>query len=174
MATRAGNGRCLTQTGPTRRDAGAPAKRSAATALGCVGNCVPQERDCSSIAGPDSHPTPPFATLEGAPNATSEPMDESDLEVFRTRFRLRLLEQLVLKVSFAFYIKQAGLSAQQTETMLKGYLDDTSALADRVYGAALEDPGLTALFADEAKAVVEAMKKSVTDMAVEARKTFGA
>jgi hypothetical protein len=65
------------------------------------------------------------------------------------------LERLTIKTAFAFYVKAGGLTVGQTIRTLKEYLDATSAQADVVYGAVLEDLGLTALFADELKEVTE-------------------
>jgi hypothetical protein len=95
-------------------------------------------------------------------------MDESDLEVFRTRTRLRLLEHLTIKTAFAFYIKVGGLSVEQTQRTLKEYLDAASTETDRVYGEVLRDPGPTAIFADEAKDVAEKMKVTIDQVANDA------
>jgi hypothetical protein len=100
-------------------------------------------------------------------------MNEADLEVFRVRWRLALLERLVLKTAFLADHVKGSLTVAGTATALKGWLDTNSATADRAYGAALEDPALTALFADEVKAITDDLKKTVDSIAVEAKKAFG-
>ncbi len=101
-------------------------------------------------------------------------MNESDLGVFRLRFRLALLERLVLKTAFLASHVQGILSVAGTREGLQGWLDANSEEALRVYGAALADPGLTALFADEAKEITDSMKETVNRIAVEAERAFGA
>lgn len=100
-------------------------------------------------------------------------MTPADLETFRLRFRLALVERLVLKTFFLATHVQGALTVSQTEQGLQELLDAESAEALRVYGAALEDPGLTALFADEAQEITDSVKKTVIAIAVEARKAFG-
>ena len=74
---------------------------------------------------------------------------------FITRFGGSLSPWSTIKTAFAFYVKAGGRTVDQTIRTLKEYLVATSAQADVVYGAVLEDPGLTALFADELKEVTE-------------------
>jgi hypothetical protein len=99
-------------------------------------------------------------------------MKESDLEVFRLRFRVALLERLVLKTAFLASHLQGILSVAGTREGLLGWLDANSEESLRVYGAALKDPALTALFADEAKEVTDSMKRTVDQIAGEAKKAF--
>jgi hypothetical protein len=65
------------------------------------------------------------------------------------------------------------LSVVETREGLKEWLDANSEEALRVYGAALEDPALTALFADEAKEITDGIKRAADQIAAEAQKAFG-
>jgi hypothetical protein len=100
-------------------------------------------------------------------------MVEADLETFRLKFRLALLERLTLKTAFLASHVQGILTVAGTREGLRGWLDANSEEALRVYGAALGDPALTALFADEAKEITDAMKSTVDKIAAEANKAFG-
>lgn len=100
-------------------------------------------------------------------------MNESDLEIFRVRYRLTLLERLVLKTAFLATHVQGILSVAGTREGLSGWLDANSEEVLRAYGVALEDPALTALFADEAKEITDSMKRTVDQIAAEAQKAFG-
>jgi hypothetical protein len=101
------------------------------------------------------------------------PIDEAQLEQFRTDFHLKLLELLLVKMAFLANRLEGSLSIAQTKQGLHEWLDLNSAGALSVYGAALQDPGLTALYSDEALDVTNAMKRTIDRVAVEAAKTFG-
>jgi hypothetical protein len=92
-------------------------------------------------------------------------MDQKALEDFRVRYRLLLLEQLVLRHALLEPAIHRRLPIRESATELKGWLEKNSALADRAYGAALADPALAALYADEAKEIVEEMKKDADQIA---------
>ena len=79
----------------------------------------------------------------------------------------REVDRIVARSALALAIRKANA------TGLKGWLDANTASADQTYGAALQDPGLTALFADEAKEIIDTMKKTVDQIAVDAKKAFG-
>jgi hypothetical protein len=100
-------------------------------------------------------------------------MTETDLEIFRIRFRQALLERLIIKTAFLASHVQGILSVAGTREGLSGWLDANSEEALHVYGEALKDPALTALFSDEAKEITEAMKRNVDKIALEAQKAFG-
>jgi hypothetical protein len=100
-------------------------------------------------------------------------MTETDLEIFRIRFRLALLERLVLKTVFLASHVQGILTVTGTREGLSGWLDANSEDTIRVYGETLKDPALTALFSDEAREITEAMKRTVDKIASEAQKAFG-
>jgi hypothetical protein len=100
-------------------------------------------------------------------------MDQADLETFRLRFRMALIERLTIKTFFLATHVQGLLTVAQTETGLGELLDGESAEALRVYGLALGDPGLTALFADEAKEITDSVKKTVGEIAVFAQGHLG-
>jgi hypothetical protein len=100
-------------------------------------------------------------------------MTEDDVEKFRLRFRLALIERLAIKTFFLATHVQGVLTVAQTEQGLGELLDGESAEALRVYGEALGDPALTALFADEAREITEDVKHAIAKLAVFARKAFG-
>ena len=94
-------------------------------------------------------------------------MEESDLRAFRDRWRLNLLERLVLRAALTEPVLRDHLSVADSQQALKDWLDKNSAVADAVYGETLGDPALVALFADEVKELVERMKTRVDKMAAE-------
>jgi hypothetical protein len=100
-------------------------------------------------------------------------MTEADLETFRLRFRLALVERLAIKTAFLASHVQGILSVAGTREGLLEWLHANSDESLRIYGAVLEDPGLTALFSDEAKDITDGMKKTVEKIAAEADKAFG-
>ena len=73
-------------------------------------------------------------------------MDEATLEAFRLRFRVTLLEQLVLKTAFATPVLTRRLSAKQSRDVLVGALERSGTEADQAYGEFFQDPSLTALY----------------------------
>ena len=77
--------------------------------------------------------------------------DRAEMEAFRLRYRVSLLERLVLKTAYAAPVLAGRLSAEESRQALAGWLSATSEATDRAYGAALQDPALMALYADEAQ-----------------------
>lgn len=98
-------------------------------------------------------------------------MDESEIANFRLRFRLAVIEELVLKNAFGMNLLILRLSIDKASEALKESLDGYSALADRAYGQHFQDPALSALYADEVKEVIEDMKKAVDKMAATMKRT---
>jgi hypothetical protein len=84
-------------------------------------------------------------------------MDEATLEAFRLRFRVTLLEQLVLKTAFAAPVIARRLSAKESRDVLVGWLELNSKEADQAYGEYFQDPSLTALYSDEVRSIVDKM-----------------
>jgi hypothetical protein len=84
-------------------------------------------------------------------------MDEAALEAFRLRFRVTLLERLVLKTAFAAPVIARALSAKESRDVLVGWLESNSAVADQAYGEFFQDPALTALYSDEVRSLVDNM-----------------
>jgi hypothetical protein len=92
-------------------------------------------------------------------------MDQTDVEAFRDRFRLWVIERLALKFALGGPVFFAGLSIEESSDSLKGWLDLNSSRADQSYGSHFRDPALAALYADEVKEVIEDMKKGVDEIA---------
>lgn len=65
-----------------------------------------------------------------------------------------------------------GTSVAAVRDGLTGWLDANSEEVLRAYGAVLQDPALTALFADEAGEITDTMKNTVEIVAIEAKKAF--
>lgn len=94
-------------------------------------------------------------------------MAESDVQEFRERFRLWIIERLVLKFAFGTPVLAGAMSIEESEDALKEWLDLNSARADETYGSHFGDPGLAALYGDEVKEVIDDMKTVVEGIAQE-------
>ena len=90
--------------------------------------------------------------------------DEVTLEAFRLRFRVSILERLVLSTYFAAPVLSRRLSAQESHHVLKQILQQGAASALDVYGKHFGDPALTALYADEAKSITDRMEGMVDEL----------
>ncbi len=92
---------------------------------------------------------------------------EIDLKIFRVSARVMLMEQLILRNALLDPTLR-GVPLRDSQRALKGWLDTNVAIIDRAYGAALGDPALTALYADEVREAAESMKGKIDKMAEEA------
>jgi len=87
---------------------------------------------------------------------------QADINAFRTRVLINLIERLVLKVAFEEPVRTNQLTATQSRDALKTWLDTNSSAADAAYGSRFRnDPAQSALYADEVKDLIEAMKLNV-------------
>jgi hypothetical protein len=88
------------------------------------------------------------------------PISREEIEAFRLRYRLEIVEKMALK---ALLLQGAAppLSLPKSQKNLADWLDLCSASADRTYGKMFRDPAQVALFADEVKAIVEDVKKDL-------------
>ena len=93
--------------------------------------------------------------------------DKSDILAFRERYRIELIERLVLTNAIAVQVFAGRLSIQQSHKALTEWLDKNSQTADQACGKHFGDPALTALYADEVKDVTEKMKAIVDNIAEE-------
>ena len=93
--------------------------------------------------------------------------DEAEIRAFRERFRISLIERLVLKNAFAAPVIAGHLSIRESHKELTEWLDQNSKNADQAFGGHFRDPGLSALYADEVKEIVDAMKKVVDGLLAE-------
>ena len=98
---------------------------------------------------------------------------ETEMEIFRLKVRIRLIERLLIKTAFLTSHVQGILTVAGTRTGLEGWLDPNSEVALRAYGPALQDPGLAALYADEVKDITDNLKKVVNEIGNDAEKAFG-
>lgn len=88
-------------------------------------------------------------------------MNEAELEAFRRRARAYLFERMTLKAAFQVLRLGGGLSTDESRQALHNSLDLMTQEADAYFGARLQDPALTGLYADELKAIVEDIKKEI-------------
>ena len=95
--------------------------------------------------------------------------DRAEIEAFRLRYRVSLLERLVLKTAYAAPVLAGRLSAEESRQALVGWLSATSKATDRAYGEVFQDPALTALYSDEAKGVTEKLIAIVESLHNESR-----
>ena len=89
-------------------------------------------------------------------------MKQADIDAFRTRVLINMIERLILKVAFEEPVRASHLTAVQSRDALKSWLDINSSAADAAYGSRFRnDPAQSALYADEVKELIEAMKRNV-------------
>jgi hypothetical protein len=85
-------------------------------------------------------------------------MDETQIFDFRLSFRLTIMEHLALRTALIGPVSARALSVEESRKSLKDWLDANSSAADDAYGKHFRDPAMTALYADEAKDVIEKYK----------------
>jgi hypothetical protein len=91
-------------------------------------------------------------------------MEKSDLEAFRLRAQVNLIEQLVLKLAFREPVLNHQLSGQASRDLLQEWLDSNTTAALSAYGGHFQgDPAQSALYAEEVRGIVEKMKKTVDE-----------
>ena len=99
-------------------------------------------------------------------------MSDPDVAAFRDRYRVSVLERLVLRHVLLAPVISRHLSGPESLKAIEDWLDANTNTADLALGQRLQEPALTALYAEEAKEVVERMRRSVRDIAEEAKATF--
>jgi hypothetical protein len=92
------------------------------------------------------------------------PINETELEFFRLKFRLFLIERLVLRLSFSALQSGSRRSIQAARKELSDYLERAAELADQVYGEHYRDPALAALYADEVREMVQSLVNFVATL----------
>jgi hypothetical protein len=98
--------------------------------------------------------------------------DEPALEAFRLRYRVAILERLVLKTAFLAPLLSRRLSKEESRQMLIGWLNNNISAADQTFGEYFQDPALSALYADEVKDLVDKMIAIVEDLYRDAKDNF--
>jgi hypothetical protein len=89
-------------------------------------------------------------------------MKQADIDAFKMRVRINLIERLIFKVAFEDPVRAGHLTAMQSRDALKAWLDINSSAADAAYGSRFRnDPAQSALYADEVKELIEMMKLNV-------------
>jgi hypothetical protein len=94
-------------------------------------------------------------------------MDNPQTVEFRHSVRLMILEHLAIKTAFEGLVLNHRKSIPEARQSLKDWLDANGAVIDRTYGEYFGDPGMTALYADEANDVIEKLKGVVDKFAAE-------
>jgi hypothetical protein len=100
-------------------------------------------------------------------------MSQDEIEAFRMRYRVALIERIALKNALATLQLDGHLSIEENRDLLKSWLDASSKVADRVFGEHFGDPAQTALYADEVKEITDNMKKVVDGLATGLQKSRG-
>ena len=90
-------------------------------------------------------------------------MTEAELQLFRDRCRLFLIERLCLAQALSEPVLSGKWSAEQSRKLLGSWLEEQSKKADKLFGTHFREPALTALYGDEMREVVEEMKKVIDD-----------
>jgi hypothetical protein len=98
-------------------------------------------------------------------------MGESEIAAFRERFRIDLIERLALKTALGAPVLAQALSIEDSRDSLTAWLDEDAKRAVEAYGKHFQDPGLTALYADEVQEVIERMKDRVQKVADELKQS---
>jgi hypothetical protein len=101
-------------------------------------------------------------------------MGQEEIEAFRMRYRVALIERIALKNALSTLLLDGLLSIEESRDLLKSWLGASSAIADRAYGEHFRDPAQTALYADEVKEIIDNMKSIVDSLAIGLQKSSGA
>lgn len=91
----------------------------------------------------------------------ADPPQSVDLETFRTRLRLDILERIVLLISMREPVLSGRQKAFEVREELEQLFDEDVARIDKATGERFGDPALTALYADEALAVVQSLRAQI-------------
>jgi len=114
------------------------------------------------FATPNETPVPHCAILSFSKMPWSSFVKQADIDAFRMRVLINLIERLILKVAFEEPVRASHLTAVQSRDALKAWLDINSSAADAAYGSRFRnDPAQSALYADEVKELIETMKRNV-------------
>ncbi len=93
----------------------------------------------------------------------------ADIETFRTRYRLNLLERLSLLTFFQTWTS-AGLTSDQCQELLAAWLEGDVEVADQRFGPHLGDAALTALHTEEMRDIHANLKKAFAKIADEGKR----
>jgi len=86
--------------------------------------------------------------------------DKRELDFFKLRARLTILENLALRLALEARVSSQGLSIQDSQRYLEEWLETNAEEADRVYGKFFEGkPAMTALYAEAFREVIEELKE---------------
>jgi hypothetical protein len=96
----------------------------------------------------------------------------AEIQAFRDRIRLSLIERIALRTAFLVPLSTHQLSIEESRKALVDWLDLNSAIADRALGEKFRDPAVTALYAEEVRELTDKMKSIVDELAKEAKDVF--
>ena len=88
-------------------------------------------------------------------------------EMVRVRIRLAIIEQMLLRTALLQPVLTRQLTIAQSGDALKEWLETFGTTFDAAYGAHFQDPALTALYSDEARAIIESLKERVDQLATD-------
>jgi len=93
-------------------------------------------------------------------------MDETDLEIFRLKARMLLIERLALKTAFAMPVALGACTKEESRRQLIEFLEAPIGEGlERAFGQRYQDPAKTALYSEEVREVVSSMKAYVNGLA---------
>jgi len=91
-------------------------------------------------------------------------VNQAALDAFKFRVRLMLLEKMLLRLAFHKPLA-ASISGEESRALLLDWLDHNANAADSAYAMRFKgDPAQLALYADEVREVVDAMKVTVEEV----------
>jgi hypothetical protein len=94
-------------------------------------------------------------------------MNEADKILFRLRFRLKLIENFVLKLHLLMPMLVEKIPIEDSRDLLKTLLADSHSFAEEIPGQHGQDPAPAGLFADEIQSVIREMEKTVDGFTAE-------
>jgi hypothetical protein len=97
---------------------------------------------------------------------------ENELEFFRLKWRVALMERLVYRTELSANALVHQIPIRNSAQALKDWLDVNSSVADKAYGEHFHDPAMAARYADEVKETVEKMKEIVDEVAADMKRDF--
>jgi hypothetical protein len=89
------------------------------------------------------------------------------MEAFRIRVRLVIIEQMLLRTALLLHVLTRTGTLAGSRDALKEWLETFGTTTDAAYGAHFQDPTLTALYSDEARAIIESLKERVDQLAAD-------
>jgi len=92
-------------------------------------------------------------------------MDVTELELFKLRLRLALVEEMAVKSFVVTISSSTDVTLEKSREIAIAWLEKTAKLAEQTYLSTMSGAD-GALAADEAREIVESMKKSLMKLPV--------